>query len=70
MTTVQREIFKSLEELMTRYPTMRFGQLLVNIGNWASGLPDGLWDIEDEAFLKAAQNHLAHVLANEAVAQK
>lgn len=58
MTPTRREILQALEALSNRYPDMRFGQLVVNIANWATQTPDAIWDVEDEEFLKAVQNHL------------
>ncbi len=58
MTLTRLEIFKVLQTLSERYPDMRFGQLVVNISNWASQVPDGIWDLEDDAFLDAATKHL------------
>lgn len=55
------EILETLGKLLDRYPDMRFGQLVVNISNWASGVPDSLWDLEDEQFLDAARGHLKRV---------
>jgi hypothetical protein len=47
---------------------MRFGQLVVNISNGASEIPDGLWDLEGEVLLAAAQSHLDKVQARQHVA--
>ena len=58
MTLTRRDILQVLEELSELYPDMRLGQLVVNIANWASRVPDGLWDVEDAAFLEAARRHL------------
>jgi hypothetical protein len=58
MTPTRAEILKALQALSERYPEMRFGQLVVNVTNWATHIPDGMWDVEDEAFLDAARKHL------------
>lgn len=55
-----------LEELS---PQWRFGQLVANVATWAHG-PDAsaVWDVEDEAFLRAAEEHLKSRSASSAVA--
>lgn len=58
MTQTRREILQVLEALSTLYPEVRFGQLVVNVSNWAARIPDATWDVEDEAFLEAARKHL------------
>lgn len=58
MTLTRREILRTLEALSERYPEMRFGQLVINISNWATETPDATWDVEDEEFLAAAVSHL------------
>jgi hypothetical protein len=58
MTPTRRAILQALEALSNQYPDMRFGQLVVNIANWATQMPDATWDVEDEEFLKAVQDHL------------
>ena len=60
MTPIRREIVRAIEELSERYPDWRFGQLVVNVANWASNppLPESVWDVEDEAFLAAVSEHL------------
>lgn len=54
----RQEILRVLEALSAVYPDMRFGQLVVNVSNWATRMPEGLWDVEDEDFLTAAKKHL------------
>jgi DNA phosphorothioation-dependent restriction protein DptG len=58
MTPARQEILRVLEALSQLYPDMRFGQLVVNISNWATHTPDAVWDVEDDTFLAAAQSHL------------
>ena len=58
MTPTRREILNAVESLSDRYPEMRFGQLVVNISNWATETPDATWDVEDKDFLAAAARHL------------
>ena len=59
MNDIRRRILKSLEALSDEYPDMRFGQLVVNVSNWAAQVPDSLWDLDDERFLEAVSRHLA-----------
>jgi hypothetical protein len=59
MNDVRRQILKVLEALSDEYPDMRFGQLVINVSNWAEQAPDALWDLEDEQLLDAARRHLA-----------
>ena len=48
-----------LEELSKIYPQWRFGQLVANVATWAKGpAAQSIWDVEDEDFLKAAEQHL------------
>lgn len=58
MTDSRQQIFQALDDLGRKYPDMRFGQLVVNIANWATQKPDAAWDVEDEEFLAAALRHL------------
>jgi hypothetical protein len=58
MTQTRRDILQAVEVLSEQYPDMRLGQLLVNLSNWATGVPDAIWDVEDEELLKAARSHL------------
>ena len=58
MTPARQEILRVLEALSSVYPDMRFGQLVLNISNWATRVPEGVWDVEDEEFLDAAKKHL------------
>lgn len=66
MTPTRRDILQVLEALSLLYPDMRFGQLVVNISNWATRVPDALWDLEDEAFLEVARKHLAKRVRDQA----
>ena len=54
-----KRIATALEELSKIYPQWRFGQLVANVATWAAGpKSEALWDVEDEDFLKAAEQHL------------
>ncbi len=49
----------ALEELSKLYPQWRFGQLVANVSTWAKGpVESAIWDVDDEAFLHAAEEHL------------
>src|SRR5205823_12828999 len=49
----------ALEELSKIYPQWRFGQLVSNVAQWAKGAYESaVWDVEDEEFLRAAEQHL------------
>ncbi len=58
MNDSRQRILKVLEALGQEYPDMRFGQLVVNVANWATQRPDAVWDVEDDEFLAAALRHL------------
>ena len=56
---VQRQISEVLSEISRLNPSMRFGQLVVNISCLARGwIKSAAWDVEDEEFLKAAISYL------------
>jgi hypothetical protein len=59
------ELLAAFAELSRRYPDWRFGQLVANIAGWAD---EGIWDVEDEQLLTAAQAHLRQLNACAAVA--
>ena len=63
MNDSRTQILKALEDLGNEYPDMRFGQLVINVANWAAQTPDALWDLEDDDFLAAAREHLARRVA-------
>ena len=49
----------ALAELSKIYPQWRFGQLVANVATWAKGPnAEAIWDVDDEQFLKAAEEHL------------
>ena len=61
-----QQILEAIEELHKQHPNWRFGQLVANISIFAKGpVNTAVWDVEDEEFLKAAQDHLAHVQEKE-----
>ncbi len=55
MTETRRQILVALQELSDRYPTMRFGQLVITVATSAKGVSiSSVYDVEDHEFLKAA----------------
>jgi len=60
MTETRRDILQGLEALSDRFPEMRFGQLVVNVANWATQQPDAVWDVEDAEFLNAIVRQIHH----------
>jgi hypothetical protein len=57
--TNQQRLAKIIEQLSELHPDWRFGQLVANIASWAQGpSAEAVWDVDDEAFLKAAEAHL------------
>lgn len=62
MTTVRQEILSRLGELSERLPELRFGQMVCNLSDIASGAkPDAQWDLEDAELLDAINQLLAGV---------
>ena len=62
MTTVRHEILSRLGELSERLPELRFGQMICNLSDVASGAkPDAQWDLEDEELLDAINQLLTGV---------
>ena len=48
-----------LDELSKLHPEWRFGQLVANVAMWANGPgAEAIWDVEDETFLRAAEEHI------------
>ena len=60
MRRTRDEILLLLAQLSECYPDWRFGQMVVNVANWAANppLPESVWDVEDEEFLTALRGHL------------
>jgi len=61
MNATRRDLFLALEALTDQYPELRLGQLIVNISNLATRIPDGIWDVEDHALLDDAREHLKRI---------
>jgi hypothetical protein len=58
-TNIRAEILRVLGELSDIEPETRFGQLVVNLSYLARDYTnEAIWDVEDEEFLAAAQEHL------------
>jgi hypothetical protein len=58
-TNIRAEILRVLGELSDIEPETRFGQLVVNLSYLARAYTnEAIWDVEDEEFLAAAQEHL------------
>jgi DNA phosphorothioation-dependent restriction protein DptG len=56
---IRQELLQALEELSRLYPEWRFGQLVVNVANWASAeTRRDAYDVEDEDLLAEARAHL------------
>jgi len=60
MTPQRQELLHLLAELSDRYPDMRFGQLTVNVAQWARGpVASATWDAADEEMIVAAKKNLS-----------
>ena len=56
---VRNQICEILAEIRRLNPSLRFGQLVVNISYLAKGwTKSAAWDVEDEEFLSAATSYL------------
>jgi hypothetical protein len=58
MSQSRTELLLALGELSEIHPEMRFGQLVANLTSLVDLAPGGVWDVEDEALLEAAREHL------------
>jgi hypothetical protein len=58
-TQTRQELLRVLQELSTRHPDVRLGQLIANLSCAAKGpAQEAVWDVEDEELLVAAREHL------------
>ena len=58
----RRQVLEVLAAVWDRHPDSRLGQLVENVAMWAHGPgPEAVYDVEDEAFLKAMKDHLANL---------
>lgn len=68
MSRTNSELLETLEKLQKRYPHWRFGQLIVNVAAWAGKKKtETVWDVSDEALLRAAKKHLKETRSGAAV---
>lgn len=58
MKTEREELLEAISQFSNEYPTLRLGQLLITLANWATGEPDKLWDVTDEELLATIATHL------------
>jgi hypothetical protein len=59
MNETRRELLQVLAEILELMPDFRFGQLVVNMANYAVEEPrDYTWDCEDEDMLQHAKSFL------------
>jgi hypothetical protein len=59
---VRKQISDVLAEISRLNPSMRFGQLVVNISYMARGWTKSApWDVEDDEFLVAAKSYLENL---------
>jgi hypothetical protein len=56
----RQELLRVLNELASRFPEVRIGQLVANLSYAAKGPTESaVWDVEDEELLAAAKDHLS-----------
>ncbi len=57
-----QQLLETLEQLHKAHPSWRFGQLVANISLAAKGpVSSAVWDVEDDEWLNAAQEHLTRL---------
>ncbi len=57
---IRKQISEVLEEINQLNPSLRFGQLVVNISYLAKGwTKSAAWEVSDEEFLQAAVSYLS-----------
>ncbi len=57
-----QQLLEALEQLHKAHPSWRFGQLVANISLVAKGpVSSAVWDVENDEWLNAAQEHLTHL---------
>lgn len=58
----RQEILQSLERLSELTPDVRFGQLIANLSDLASGPSrEAIWEMDDEQLLAAVRQHTAEL---------
>ena len=56
---IRHAIDLALAQLPKIYPEWRYGQMIANVSMWARGpTADAIWEVEDEEFLRAIEEHL------------
>lgn len=61
MKEARQKIYEELERLFERFPDMRLGQLISNLSTISRGLPDDVYNVEDEALLQEAREMLQRI---------
>lgn len=56
-TQTRTELLRAVEELATKHPHWRFGQLVCNVAGWADV---DVWDVEDEQLLEAIKKQVEY----------
>ncbi len=55
----RQKLIKLLSELSELYPDMRFGQLVINVAQWAKGpIGSATWDATDSELIDAAEKNI------------
>ena len=69
-----RVVMQEIEKLWRLHPDWRLGQLVCNLAAWIDASQNIVWDVEDDALIAEAQQHVAKhsdaVNTNGAVAAK
>jgi hypothetical protein len=67
-------VLQEIERVWRLHPDWRLGQLVCNLAAWVDPSQNIVWDVEDDALLMEAQQHVAKhgnsAIANGAVAAK
>lgn len=62
MSPVREKLLQILAQVSEQHPDWRLGQMVANIASWAREPTEpydtGIWDVEDEEMLTAAERHL------------
>ena len=55
-----KKLCSILKTLTDMYPDWRFGQLVINVAQWARGpVNAAAWDVTDEEWISAADDHIS-----------
>ena len=52
-------VLQEIEKVWRLHPDWRLGQLVCNLAAWIDASQNIVWDVEDEALLAEAQQHVA-----------